>query len=344
MPIYERGDAYMVSVGSKGDRYRKTFKTKHEAEVAELQALARLKASGSPLEASISRVQEQPKGYTLKDAHDLTWRLRWNQDKATGTHHDACRCIFRVIPSQTYLADITPDMVLEAIEEWEDEGNSGSTINRKISHLNTMMTVAAERGWVVPFKLPRRKEGEHRIRWLSDNEEMALLNVCTHLGLHELRDLVMVAIDTGFRRGELLGLRPNDFVNGMVHLHAGSTKSDRARAVPATKRVSEILSHRAHQRKTFDLTVPALRHQWRLVKRAMKLEDDPQFVFHMLRHTCASRLVQRGVPLAVVQSWMGHSNIQTTLRYAHLAPENLLVAKEALEMGHSQPTLRVVNA
>lgn len=343
MPIYERGGTFMVSVGSKGDRYRRSFKTRNEAEVAELQALARLKASGSPLEASTRPEQQQPKGYTLKDAHDLTWRLRWNQDKATGTHADACRCIFRVIPSQTLLADITPDMVLEAIEEWEDEGNSGSTINRKISHLNTMMTIASERGWVVPFKLPRRKEGEHRIRWLTDNEEMNLLNVCTHLGLTELRDLIVVAIDTGFRRGELLGLRPNDFVNGMVHLHAGSTKSDRARAVPATKRVHEILSQRVHKWKTFEMTVPALRHQWRLVKRAMKLEADPQFVFHMLRHTCASRLVQRGVPLAVVQSWMGHSNIQTTLRYAHLAPENLLVAKEALEQTNHQPVLRVVN-
>ena len=75
----------------------------------------------------------------------------------------------------------------------------------------------------------------------------------------------------------------------------------------------------------------------------MKLEDDPQFVVHMLRHTCASRLVQRGVPLAVVQKWMGHSNIQTTLRYAHLAPESLMVGKEALEQVSERPALRVVN-
>lgn len=343
MPIYPRGDAFMVSVGSQGDRYRKSFKTLHEAELAELQALTRMKATGSPLEASTRAEKEQPKGYTLKDAHDLTWRLRWNQDKAPETHRDACRCIFRVIPSQTLLADITPDMVLEAIEEWEDEGNSGSTVNRKISHLNTMLTTAAERGWVVAPKLPRRKEGEHRIRWLTDNEEASLLNVCTHLGLDELRDLVVVAIDTGFRRGELLGLTANDYVNGLVHLHAGATKSDKARAVPATKRVHEILSRRGNQRKVFNITVPALRHQWRLVKRAMQLEDDPQFVVHMLRHTCASRLVQRGVPLAVVQKWMGHSNIATTLRYAHLAPESLLVGKEALEQTPSVPTLRVVN-
>lgn len=64
MPIYERGGTFMVSVGSKGDRYRKSFKTRKEAEVAELQALARLKASGSPIEASTRLDQQKPRGYT----------------------------------------------------------------------------------------------------------------------------------------------------------------------------------------------------------------------------------------------------------------------------------------
>lgn len=342
MPIFKRGKSFMVSVGSGEQRFRQSYKMLEEAKTAELEALLRLNTTGSALLAVAKAKVEA--GPTLKEAFDLTWRLHWSQNKSATTHHDACRCIFRSIPSQTLLSDITSDLILEAMEEWEEQGNSGSTVNRKGSHLRMMLKTAQERGWIATVpKVPSRREGKHRIRWINETEELQVLNVCTHLGLDELRDFITVAIDTGFRRGELLGLRPNDFVNGLIHLHEGTTKTDKARSVPATSRVTEILSRRSNQRTVFSLTAPSLRHQWRVIRAALKLEDDPQFVVHMLRHTCASRLVQRGVSLAVVQKWMGHSNIQTTLRYAHLAPESLLIGRDALEQVSATPTLRVVN-
>ena len=344
MPIYQRGDAYLVSVGSKGNRFRQSYKTKPEAELAELEAMTRWKASGSPLKPSTSPPKDEVKGYTLKDAHDLTWRLYWKGDKGKQCHEVTINCVFRTIPSQTLLTDITPGVVLEAIEEWEDEGNSGSTVNRKVSHISKMLSTAAEQGWIkaVP-KLPRRKPGKHRIRWMSEHEELKVLNACTQLGLDDLRDFIVVAIDTGFRRSELLGLVSNDFVNGMVQLHAGSTKSDKARAVPATRRVAEILTRRSDNRKLFSYSFHALRAQWLALKTHLGMDDDTQFVIHMLRHTCASRMVQRGVNLAVVQQWMGHSNIATTLRYAHLAPDSLAIGREALEQVSTVPVLKVVN-
>ena len=344
MPIYQRGNSWMVSVGSQGNRFRQSFTNKQEAEIAELEALTRLKASGSPLIAPTGPQKEVAKGYTLRDAHDLTWRLYWKGDKGKGCHEVTINCVFRSIPAQTLLDDITPALVLEAIEEWEDEGNSGSTVNRKVSHISKMLNTAVEQGWLKAApKLPRRKPGKHRIRWMSEQEELKVLNACTQLGLDDLRDFIVVAIDTGFRRSELLGLVPNDFVNGMVQLHAGSTKSDKARAVPATRRVSEILTRRSNQRKLFRYTFAVLRGQWLALKSHLGMDDDTQFVIHMLRHTCASRMVQRGVNLAVVQQWMGHSNIATTLRYAHLAPDSLAVGREALEQVSTRPQLAVVN-
>lgn len=340
MPIFQRGNSYTASVGSGVYRYRQTFKTLEEAEQAELEALLRMKNTGSPL---LPVEKPKPNGKTLKEAHDMTWRLYWSQNRAQKTHKDACRTIFREIPEGTELTEITPDMVLEAIESWEDQGCSGSTVNRKITHLSMMLKTAMEQGWLKAMpKLPRRAEGKHRIRWLNETEELKVLNLCTHLGLDELRDLVIVAIDTGFRKGELLNLVSNDFVNGVVHLHEGETKNGKARSVPATSRVAEVLTRRSNQRKPFTISVSTLRYHWSVLKAAMGLDDDPQFVFHMLRHTCASRLVQRGVPLAVVQQWMGHSNIATTLRYAHLAPESLNIGRDALEKP-MQPVLKVVN-
>lgn len=334
----------MVSVGSMEDRYRATFKTKDEAVVAEMEAKARMKRTGSPhVKERLLRSAKERKP-RLKDAFELTWKLHWSQDKSPKTHDECCRNIFRSVPAQMVLEDITTDVILEAIEEWEDSGNCGSTVNRKLSHLRMMLKTATQRGWIatVPF-IPTRKEGKHRIRWMNETEELRVLNLCSQLGMDELRDFIVVAIDTGFRRGELLGLRPNDFFNGALHLHEGMTKTDRPRSVPVTSRVEEIITRRSNQRTIFSITVPALRHQWRVLKREMGLVDDPQFVVHMLRHTCASRLVQRSVPLAVVQAWMGHSNIATTLRYAHLSPDSLLVGREALEKVLTVPTLRVVH-
>ena len=70
---------------------------------------------------------------------------------------------------------------------------------------------------------------------------------------------------------------------------------------------------------------------WSSIRDQMGLTDDKEFVPHSLRHTCASRLVQRGVPIVVVKEWLGHKTIQMTMRYAHLAPTNLLEAVGALE-------------
>jgi integrase len=58
--------------------------------------------------------------------------------------------------------------------------------------------------------------------------------------------------------------------------------------------------------------------------------DDPQFVPHMLRHTCATRLSQSGVSLPVIKEWLGHTTIQTTIRYAHFNKKDLLSAAQAL--------------
>ena len=344
MAIYERGNSYIVCVGSGANRFRKTVKTKQEAELEELQALTRQKASGSPLERPTT-VQPLGKGtHTLKEAHDLTWRLHWKEDKGQDTHKVFCRAVFREIPEDTPLSEITFDMALEAVEAWEEEGNGGQTVNHKISHLSKMLDTAMKQGWIkAKPMLPRRKPGSHRVRWMDEQEEAQALAMCRQLELHDLYDLIVVAVDTGFRRSELLGLKRNDYVNGMLHLHAGQTKTDKARAVPVTQRVAEVLHRRGNQLKFFDITFHQLRRMWWELKTAMGLEEDGQFCVHMLRHTCASRMVQRGVPLAVVQAWMGHSSITTTMRYAHLAPSNLQAGREALEQTTQTPHLRVVN-
>lgn len=332
MPIYERGDSYMVSVGSGKGRYRETFPNRREAEAAELREQLRRKEGRSKVKEG---APQEPLRKTLKDAFDLTVRVKWRGTKGSSTAEINGKQCLEALGEDTLLSDLTSSMVLEAIDEWEDRGNSGGTINRKLSALSTILKTAHEQDppWVSKIlKLPRRPEGAHRIRWMNEGEEAIVLAKCDALGLTDLKDFIIVAVDTGFRRGELLPFKLQDFSNGMLHLHAGATKNDDARSVPATKRVAEVIRRRGNFRLLFQgLTEHTLRWQWDILKRALGLQDDAQFVVHMLRHTCASRMVQRGVPLAVVQKWMGHKDITTTLRYAHLAPDSLQQARQALE-------------
>ena len=76
---------------------------------------------------------------------------------------------------------------------------------------------------------------------------------------------------------------------------------------------------------------------WDSVREDMRLTNDPQFVPHALRHTCASRLVQRGVGLYTIKEVLGHSTIKVTERYAHLCPANLRSAIDTLEGDGGDP-------
>lgn len=345
MPIYVRGKSFMVSVGSRDDRFRQSYKTRHEAEAAEKAALSRLKASGSPLEASQRHDQKGAGTHLLGDLYKLTWSLRWKHDKHPETHDFHTRVLFRTIDPRTPVDEIDLEMIEEAVLEWDDDEASNGTINRRLQHLNTMLKMAFERGWIMKVpKMPKRKENKHRIRWMTDAEEAKVTAMAHKLGYVDLRDFIVVACDTGFRRGELLSFESADFFNGQLHLHHGSTKNDDARSVPATDRVRAILQSRSHLQHPFGMLSPqTLRRQWLKLKSALGYDKDEQFVVHMLRHTCASRLVQRGVPLAVVQQWMGHKEIQTTMRYAHLGPDSLMNALKVLNESTGQVQLKVVN-
>jgi hypothetical protein len=89
--------------------------------------------------------------------------------------------------------------------------------------------------------------------------------------------------------------------------------------VPLTDRSRAILEARL----PFSVKEHQLRYAWEKAKTAMGMSQDEDFVFHCLRHTRATRLVELGVNLRVIQQFMGHRSIQTTLRYAHVSDDML---------------------
>ncbi len=77
-------------------------------------------------------------------------------------------------------------------------------------------------------------------------------------------------------------------------------------------------------------TARTLRYQWEKARATMGLTDDKNFVFHACRHTRATRLLDKGVNVFVIQEWLGHSQIETTKRYTHVKPHNLMDALQAV--------------
>ncbi|QBK30221.1 tyrosine-type recombinase/integrase [Roseitalea porphyridii] len=218
---------------------------------------------------------------------------------------------------------INDDLVDRLIMYYRSKGNSNSTINRKLAALYKLLRRAERAGLIK--KLPtyvRLPEKNARVRFLTREEERVLLRKLASRD-EAFSDLCLFLVDTGARVGEALNLRHGDVHHGKATFWV--TKSGRSRTVPLTDRaVVALANHRHRAGGPFShVRYQAFRYHWNAVKKQMGLAGDKQFVPHMLRHTCASRLVQAGIDLRRVQAFLGHQTIQMTLRYAHLATDDL---------------------
>jgi integrase len=204
-------------------------------------------------------------------------------------------------------------------------GNSNATINRKMAALSKLLRKAYKMGDI--HSLPefrRQKERAGRIRFLERDEEARLFEAIRSRSEDAWR-LSVFLVDTGCRLGEALGLIWNDVHEGRVSFWI--TKSGRSRTVPLTERALAIVcagSEGRHRKGPFAmLNQPQYRAVWNAAKGEVGLGGDDQVVPHILRHTCASRLVQGGIDIRRVQMWLGHQTLQMTMRYAHLATHDL---------------------
>ncbi|HEX5412835.1 MAG TPA: site-specific integrase [Terriglobia bacterium] len=185
-----------------------------------------------------------------------------------------------------------------------------------------------------------RKENNHRVRYLS-NEEQSLMKVLREKKWPEREKEILVALHSGMRRSEQYrtaqvpdgGLKWEhiNFRAGVIRLPR--SKSNKPREIPMNSVLRETLRsvpHRIDSPYVFDGTDPA---KW--FRKVLKEAEVTNLHWHDLRHTFASRLAMAGVPMRHIAELMGHAEIQTTMRYAHLQPGQLADAVERLA---SEPT------
>jgi site-specific recombinase XerD len=111
-------------------------------------------------------------------------------------------------------------------------------------------------------------------------------------------------------------------------VHVWDTKNGQSRVIPLTRRADDALEGWLESKP---LTKDQIESRWRTMRRHLGYTSDRQFVIHTLRHTCCTRLIRAGMEIRRVMMWMGHKDINTTLRYTHLCPSDLLPLAAALE-------------
>jgi integrase len=158
-----------------------------------------------------------------------------------------------------------------------------------------------------------------------------------------LKEIIIFAVLTGMRRGEIINLRWQDvdLQRRLIHIQSNPTfrtKQGRQRVVPMNNVVFNLLSAKAGRSCSlyvFDKNGKRILgdHACKKFKHYIRESNLPEGLhFHSLRHTFASWLVQKGVSLYEVQKLLGHSNIQVTQRYSHLQPEHLHATVNEIEV------------
>ena len=170
--------------------------------------------------------------------------------------------------------------------------------------------------------IPSKPEDNHRVRYLSALERKRLLAACKEASWPKLYLLVLIAITTGARRGELLGLRWNDIDFERQTAYVKTSKNGQPKVLPLTNAVvKELTSFRLQDScLIFNSEIKpdkafCFNKQW---SKALTLAEVSNFRFHDLRHTTASYLAQSGASLLEIADVLGHKQISVTKRYAHL--------------------------
>ena len=223
-----------------------------------------------------------------------------------------------------------------------------ASVNKEIAILKAMIGKAVEWELVEEDTLKRirkvknYKESNRRLRFLSSKETQELVSVCdTHL-----QPIVICALHTGMRRGEILSLRWEqiDLQNGFITLT--ETKNGEHREVPIDQTLRETINRLPRRFVEAEkdgekellpyvfydpITLKPYKSMKRSFATALKAAKINDFRFHDLRHTFASQLVMAGIDLTTVRELLGHKDIKMTLRYAHLAPAHKTNAVNVLD-------------
>jgi integrase len=351
-----RGNTYYENFTVNGQRFRGSLQT-GDKDTAEIVA-AKTKS-----DALLGKLTGKKPEMTLTEAFARDWIERAHRLPSARTIK------FYVLPLQddktglgrkTLLSDLTPAS-LTAYRTRRLVGHANGTLNGEFSHLRTVLIRARDVWDVATPKIKWKdiflKPREHERELSREEQERLFLELPT-----DLHAMVSFALEAGARLGNVIGLKWEDVKWSELHISL-RVKGGGLHQIPITKKIATILSgergrhpvfvftcvwRKNHpDRRTGEMRLKGQRypfaHGWRVwwyraVKKAGLWDgkDSPdRFRFHDTRHTAASRLLRKTGNLRMVQRLLGHKNIQTTARYAHVFLDDVREGMEAEDKAQS---------
>jgi len=329
MGIFQKGNNWYIDYYVKGRRKRKKIGPSKKLALQVLKDVQIKMAKGEYL-----GIYEEKKIPFNKYSEQYLAFSKANKASSTYRRHDQNNIAHLVsFFKDRYIYEITPQMI-EKYKVGRLEKVAPATVNRELASLKHMFTKAIEWGYVKENPAKRvklLKEPPGRLRYLRAEEVEALLRACSG----HIRPIVVTALNTGMRKGELLCLRWRDIDLKNRKITVVNTKNNESRVIPINHTLHKELSSLFEKLKGEYAFSDRNGRPFGDVKRgfssAVKKAGIKDFRFHDLRHTFGSHLVMQGVDVRTVQQVMGHKDIKMTMRYSHLSPEYVQEAIERLD-------------
>jgi integrase len=205
-----------------------------------------------------------------------------------------------------------------------------ATVNRELAWLRAILNFAVSNDWLVKNPFTKMKgvismsAEVERDRVLSFDEELSLLVQCAQERAH-LKPIIVCALDTAMRRGEIFKMRWRDvnFETNEIYIPQTNTKTEDARTVGMTPRLKGELkllwniSPKDQNGLVFGIT-NTVKRAWTTVCNLAEVKD---FRLHDCRHTATTRMIASGSPHTEVMKITGHSQLKTFLRYLNITSE-----------------------
>lgn len=263
----------------------------------------------------------------LRKLVDGDYRRIWynkSEQHVKESHAKALRfCDFNGFGDRDITSFGAPDL-FDYIEYLEDQGIGDNTLNHYNSNVSSIFKYAKDILKIIPDKptIPSRHVTTGRPRYMSNDEMEQLLSYKWDTHAWWMEHMIIIAMHTGMRRGEILSIKPHMLrrENGREYVDLDHTKNGTVRRVAMSDEACKALKalsfqpSRHHVRTTFY-------RQWDKARRKIA-PNDSYFVFHAIRHTVATKLAtEQNRNALVIQSIMGHKSLETTSRYVHLNQE-----------------------
>jgi integrase len=329
LAIYQRGNIWWIDYYFKGERLREPVSSSRKQAMEALEARRGDIVRGRFELVPKDRRQTTFEEFACEYLKHLRATRRWWKGEVS-----RMKSLVRHF-GKTAISEISTYDV-EKYKAARRKTLSGPGVNRELTLLKSMLNRAAEWDFASIAKNPVSKVGyfpERQVERILTDEEAAKL---VEASGPAVRPVVITALNTGMRRGEILDMRWEDVDFGRRFIRVARSKNNRSRKVPMNARLAAELGRHRGNGTPYVFTQRAGERLLSIATAfatACKHAGIDHVRFHDLRHTFATNLVMSGVDLVTVKEILGHSDIAMTVRYSHPSDERKMAAVECIS-GH----------